>query len=112
MLSPVVKPPGLVTGERLTVEEFLRRWEELPELKNAELIDGVVYLSSPVSLEHGDLDSQSACGLGIMRRQRRDAGCSSTDACSRTILSGIPPLLLLPLRGDRFHGRLHLLGIS
>jgi len=56
MLSPV-RPPGLVTGERLTVEEFLRRWEELPELKNAELIDGVVYLSSPVSLEHGDLDS-------------------------------------------------------
>jgi hypothetical protein len=36
MLSPVVRRPGLVTGERLTVEEFLRRWEELPELKNAE----------------------------------------------------------------------------
>ena len=56
MLSPVVKPPGLVTGERLTVEEFLRRWEELPDLKNAELIDGVVYVSSPLSLEHGSLD--------------------------------------------------------
>jgi Uma2 family endonuclease len=56
MLSPVVRPPGLVTGERLTVEEFLRRWEELPDLKNAELIDGVVYVSSPVSLDHGRLD--------------------------------------------------------
>src|SRR5580700_10119918 len=30
MLSPVVRVPGLVTGERLTVEEFLRRWEETP----------------------------------------------------------------------------------
>jgi hypothetical protein len=38
MLSPVVRPPRLVTGERLSVEEFPRRWEELPELKNAELI--------------------------------------------------------------------------
>jgi Uma2 family endonuclease len=56
MLSPMVRPPGLVTGERLTVEEFLRRWEELPDLKNAELIDGVVYVSSPVSLNHGTLD--------------------------------------------------------
>jgi len=43
MLSPIVAPRGLVTGERLSVDEFLRRWEELPELKNAELIDGVVY---------------------------------------------------------------------
>jgi Uma2 family endonuclease len=58
MLSPVVRPPGLVTGERLTVEEFLRRWEDLPELKNAELIDGVVYVPSPVSRIHGDLDTR------------------------------------------------------
>ncbi|HEY7389976.1 MAG TPA: Uma2 family endonuclease [Bryobacteraceae bacterium] len=34
-------------------EEFLARWEEAPDLKLAELIDGVVYLPSPVSLEHG-----------------------------------------------------------
>lgn len=56
MLSPPVKPRGLVTGERLTLEEFLRRWEDLPDLKNAELIDGVVYVSSPVSLDHGRFD--------------------------------------------------------
>jgi len=56
MLSPVVRPPGLVTGERLTVDEFLRRWDELPDLKKAELIDGTVYVPSPVSIEHGTLD--------------------------------------------------------
>jgi hypothetical protein len=55
MHSPVIMPPGLVTGQRLSVEEFLRRWEGLPELKNAELIDGVVYVP-PVSLDHGSLD--------------------------------------------------------
>jgi len=41
MLSPVVTTTELITGERMTVEEFLRCWEELPDLKNAELIDGV-----------------------------------------------------------------------
>jgi Uma2 family endonuclease len=60
MLSPVVTPlvplPGLITGERMDLEEFLRRWEELPDLKNAELIDEVVYVPSPVSREHGSLD--------------------------------------------------------
>jgi Uma2 family endonuclease len=58
MLSPIVTPAELVTGQRMNVEEFLRRWEELPHLKNAELIDGVVHVSSPVSREHGSLDTR------------------------------------------------------
>jgi hypothetical protein len=28
-------------GDRLSRKEFLDRWEQMPELKNAELIDGV-----------------------------------------------------------------------
>jgi len=52
MPSSVITPQELVTGQRMDVEEFLRRWEKLPELKNAELIDGVVYVSSPVSPKH------------------------------------------------------------
>lgn len=39
----------LRNGDRMSRDEFLRRWEQLPQLKRAELIDGVVYLSSPVS---------------------------------------------------------------
>lgn len=46
----------LVNGERLTREEFLRRWEELPNLKFAELLEGVVYVPSPVSVSHGSHD--------------------------------------------------------
>ena len=37
----------LRAGQRLDVQEFLRRWEAMPELKFAELIDGVVYMPSP-----------------------------------------------------------------
>jgi Uma2 family endonuclease len=40
-------------GDRLTREEFLSRWERMPHVKLAELIDGVVYLPSPVSIPHG-----------------------------------------------------------
>jgi len=39
-------------GDRLSLEEFLERWRQMPELKSAELIDGVVYMPSPVSLQH------------------------------------------------------------
>jgi Uma2 family endonuclease len=80
MLSPVVRPPGLVTGERLTVDEFLRRWEELPGLKNAELIDGVVYVSSPVSLDHGRLDSRMIVWLDYYAQATTgcDVGNNST----------------------------------
>ncbi len=46
--------PPLREGDRLMREEFLRRWEAMPELKHAELIDGIVYMPSPVSTAHGD----------------------------------------------------------
>jgi Uma2 family endonuclease len=34
-------------------DEFLARWDAMPDLKHAELIDGVVYMASPVSFDHG-----------------------------------------------------------
>src|SRR5438094_538679 len=53
-VARAVKP--LRPGQRLTVKEFLRRWEAMPELHYAELIEGVVYMSSPVRTEHGTND--------------------------------------------------------
>ena len=49
-LDRLVQP--LRAGEQLSQEEFLRRWEALPSLKHAELIQGRVYLPSPVSDPH------------------------------------------------------------
>lgn len=44
----------LESGDRLTRAEFERRYEALPHLKKAELIEGVVYVAPPVRLlEHG-----------------------------------------------------------
>jgi Uma2 family endonuclease len=40
--------PPLENGDRLTRWEFERRYEAMPWLKKAELIEGVVYMGSPV----------------------------------------------------------------
>src|SRR5262249_25689084 len=54
----LVQPPLLFSsGDRVSREEFLAAWEEMPDLKFAELIDGVVYMPSPLSADHGDYDA-------------------------------------------------------
>jgi Uma2 family endonuclease len=76
MQSAVVTQTELVTGNRLGLDEFLSVWEELPELKNAELIDGVVYVSSPVSREHGSLDGRVALWLGYYAQATPGSECA------------------------------------
>lgn len=54
------KIPPLESGDRLTRGEFERRYTAMPHLKKAELIEGVVYVSSPLRFKshgqpHGDL---------------------------------------------------------
>jgi hypothetical protein len=46
--------PPLEPGDRLTREEFERRYEAMPRLKKAELLEGVVHMPSPVRFKaHG-----------------------------------------------------------
>lgn len=52
--------PPLENGDRLTSFEFERRYSAMPKLKKAELIEGTVYMASPLRFEphaepHGDL---------------------------------------------------------
>lgn len=46
--NPTERVPELVAGDRLTRDEFERRYLAMPRLKKAELIEGVVYVPSPV----------------------------------------------------------------
>ena len=57
-------PPPLQNGDRLTAHEFLRRYEAMPDVKKAELIQGVVYMGSPVSTEHSGPDGLIQLWLG------------------------------------------------
>jgi Uma2 family endonuclease len=56
-----VSVPELVAGDHLTRPEFERRYDAMPELKKAELIEGKVYMGSPVRLnQHGRPHAQLA----------------------------------------------------
>lgn len=44
--------PPLENGDRLTRLEFERRYEKMPYLKKAELIEGIVYRGSPLRITH------------------------------------------------------------
>lgn len=55
-LPRTAAPPGLASaplmaGDRLTRAQFERRYQNHPEIKKAELIEGVVYMPSPVKFE-------------------------------------------------------------
>lgn len=51
-LERLVKLPPLENGDRLTRDEFEHRYAAMPQIKKAELIEGVVYMSSPVRVIH------------------------------------------------------------
>jgi Uma2 family endonuclease len=46
------KVPPLENGDQLSRDEFERRYDAMPGLKKAELIEGVVYMPSPVRVDH------------------------------------------------------------
>ena len=57
--------PPLKHGDRLTRDEFERRYEAMPHLKKAERIKGVVYMPSPVRIDlHGRPHAQIMAWLG------------------------------------------------
>src|SRR5713101_5825636 len=47
-----LEAPPLENGDRLTRAEFERRYEAMPHVKKAELIEGVVYMPSPARIKH------------------------------------------------------------
>ncbi len=56
----------LEPGDRLSREEFERRYEAMPHLKKAELIEGVVFMPSPVRLyRHSTPHFQLVTWLGV-----------------------------------------------
>jgi Uma2 family endonuclease len=58
--------PPLENGDHLSREEFERRWESMPGLKNAELIEGVVLMAAAVRYRfHGRPHARLAAWLVI-----------------------------------------------
>lgn len=65
--SRLVVPP-LENGDRLSRSEFERRYTAMPQVKKAELIEGVVYMASPLRIKsHGEPHGDLATWLGTYK---------------------------------------------
>lgn len=62
------RTPPLRDGDHLTRDEFERRYETMPQVNSAELVEGVVHMPSPVSAEeHGEPHFDLITWLGVYR---------------------------------------------
>lgn len=60
--------PPLRNGDHLSRDEFERRYQAMPGVNKAELIEGVVHMPSPVSAEdHGEPHFDGITWLGVYR---------------------------------------------
>ena len=59
----------LVAGQRLGQPEFHRRYEAMPPRTRAELVGGIVYMPSPMSVNHGESSPDIIVWLGLYRRR-------------------------------------------
>ncbi len=105
-LQPAVTPP-LETGDRLALREFERRYQAMPRLKKAELIEGVVYMPSPVHFEsHAEPHANLMTWLGHYRAaapgvRMGDNATVRLDADNEVQPDGL--LRLEPSQGGRSH---------
>lgn len=72
--------PLLETGYHLSAEEFHWRYEQMPEHCRAELIEGIVYMASPLHIGHGDRHAllTTLCGLYALKTPGVTASVATT----------------------------------
>jgi Uma2 family endonuclease len=94
----------LERGDNLGAVEFLRRYEAMPDVKKAELIEGIVYMPSPVSTAHATPDTLIQTWLGWYS-VRTPGTVASGNATVRLGLKNVPQpdalLWILPECGGR-----------
>lgn len=72
-----IKPAPLREGDRMEAQEFLRRFEAMPDAHGIELLDGEVHMPSPISF---DLHSQPHASMIKLVDRYVDA-TPGTDFC-------------------------------
>ena len=70
IVPPTITLPPLENGDKLTRIEFERRYSVMPQVKKAELIEGIVFMASPLHAKahakaHAEPHAQIMTWLGI-----------------------------------------------
>jgi Uma2 family endonuclease len=90
----VASLPELRFGDHLPVEEFMRRWENQPGIRFAELLGGRVYMPSPVSLAHAEMEW--IVGAWLLNYHASTPGTGGAHNATTFMLENVPqPDLLL-----------------
>src|SRR6266852_5765257 len=72
------RPEPLENGDCLTAPEFMRRYEAMPHVKKAELIEGIVYMPSPVRVDaHAEPDNLIQTWLGVYVAETPGVGAAA-----------------------------------
>jgi Uma2 family endonuclease len=99
--------PSLTSGDRLTRREFERRYQAMPENVKAELIEGVVYVASPVRYtNHGVPHTHLTTWLGLYYAATPGTGLADNSTVRLDPFNEPQPDLLLRLEssaGGRSH---------
>src|SRR5262245_555805 len=104
-LEQLRRMPPLENGDRLTPEEFWRRYEAMPPHIKAELIEGVVYIGSPVRADgHGNQHAE-IMGWAYMYRVKTPGSALTDNATVRLDPQNVPQpdgaLYILPEFGGQ-----------
>lgn len=90
--------PPLNAGDRLSRAEFERRYRAQPELKRAELIEGVVYMPSPVHFgQHGQPHYNLIVWLGTYTAATPGVGGGDNATVRLDLENEVQPDILLRL---------------
>jgi Uma2 family endonuclease len=103
--GPPEEVPPLEPGDRLTRAEFERRYDAMPGLKKAELIEGVVYMPSPVRHRRHGRPHAQIIGWLIAYEASTSGVEASDNSTARLDLANDPQpdalLLIDPARGGQ-----------
>lgn len=100
LMTASPKAPELRSGDVLTRDEFERRYEAMPDLKRAELIEGVVYMPSPVRhTYHGRPHAQLAGWISAYVRATSGTEFAITSTFRIDLDNEVQPDLMLRRTG-------------
>ncbi|HLU50221.1 MAG TPA: Uma2 family endonuclease, partial [Planctomycetota bacterium] len=100
--AALARPP-LENGDRLSRDEFHRRYRAQPHGFRAELIEGRVYVSSPVSLaHHGTPAAWLAAWLGTYAAARPEVAVGADSTVILDEENEVQPDVVLRIRTE--HG--------
>ena len=103
--DPGPAEPLLEPGDRLSRDEFERRYDRMPHLKKAELIEGIVYMPSPVrARKHAIPHVQLATWLGTYAAETPGVECADNSTIRLDLDNEPQPdlvLMKLPEKGGQ-----------